>query len=47
MCRSWDKFVGEESIARIIGEFVNHFDIEKYDAKSVALKGCSFYDLKG
>lgn len=30
MCCSWDAFVDEESIARIIDAFVEHLDIKKY-----------------
>lgn len=29
MCCSWDAFVDEESIARIIDAFVEHLDIKK------------------
>ena len=30
MCCSWDAFVDEESIARIIDAFVEHLDMKKY-----------------
>lgn len=33
MCCSWDAFVDEESIVRIIDAFVEHLDIKKYGLK--------------
>lgn len=33
MCCSWDAFVDEESIARIIDAFVEHLDIKKTGSK--------------
>lgn len=39
MCCSWDAFVDEESIARIIDAFVEHLDIKQYGVKAVAVEG--------
>lgn len=46
MCCSWDAFVDEESIARIIDAFVEHLDIKKYGVKAVAVEGRPSYDPK-
>ena len=46
MCCSWDAFVDEESIARIIDAFVEHLDIKKYGVKAVAVEGRPAYDPK-
>ena len=39
MCCSWDAFVDEESIARIIDAFVEHLDMKKYGVKAAAVEG--------
>lgn len=44
MCCSWDAFVDEESIARIIDAFVEHLDIKKFGVKAVAVEGRPSYD---
>ena len=44
MCCSWDAFVDEESIARIIDAFVEHLDIKKYGVKAAAVEGRPSYD---
>lgn len=44
MCCSWDAFVDEESIARIIDAFVEHLDIKQYGVKAVAVGGRPSYD---
>lgn len=36
---SWDSFVDEESIARLIDAFVNSLDLKKYGVKAVAVEG--------
>ena len=46
MCCSWDAFVDEESIARIIDAFVEHLDIKKYGVKAAAVEGRPSYDPK-
>lgn len=46
MCCSWDAFVDEESIARIIDALVEHLDIKKYGVKAVAVEGHPSYDPK-
>ena len=46
MCCSWDAFVDEESVARIIDAFVEHLDIEKYGVKATAVGGRPSYDPK-
>ena len=38
MC-SWDSFVDEESIARLIDAFINSLDLTKYDVKKLHQKG--------
>ena len=38
MCCSWDAFVDEESIARIIDAFVEHLDMKKYGVKAAAVE---------
>jgi hypothetical protein len=38
MCCSWDAFVDEESIARIIDAFVEHLDIKKLGVKTAAIE---------
>ena len=45
MCCSWDAFVDEESIARIIDAFVEHLDMKKYGVKAVTVEGRPSYDL--
>ena len=40
MCCSWDAFVDEESIARIIDAFVEHLDMKKYGVKAAAVERC-------
>lgn len=44
MCCSWDAFVDEESIAKIIDAFVEHLDIKKYGVKAVTVEGRPSYD---
>lgn len=46
MCCSWDAFVEEESIARIIDAFVEHLDIKKLGVKTAAIEGRPSYDPK-
>src|SRR5699024_36822 len=46
MCCSWDAFVDEESIARIIDAFVEHLDMKKYGVKAAAVEGRPSYDPK-
>lgn len=46
MCCSWDAFVYEESIARIIDAFVEHLDIKKFGVKAVTVEGRPSYDPK-
>ena len=46
MCCSWDAFVDEESIARIIDAFVEHLDIKKLGVKTAAIEGRPSYDPK-
>lgn len=46
MCCSWDAFVDEESIARIIDAFVEHLDIRKLGVKTAAIEGRPSYDPK-
>ena len=46
MCYSWDVFVDEESIVRIIDGFVEHIDIKKYCVKDMAVEGGPSYDPK-
>lgn len=46
MCCSWDAFVDEESIARIIDALVEHLDIKQYGVKAVAVGGRPSYDPK-
>ena len=46
MCCSWDVFVDEESIARVIDAFVEHLDIKKYGVKAGSVEGRLAYDLK-
>lgn len=41
---SWDDLVAADSIARIIDEFVNHLDLQKYKAKLSADEGQLLYD---
>lgn len=44
---SWDSFVDEHSIARIIDAFVNSLDLQKLGVKEVAVEGRPSYDPKG
>lgn len=44
---SWDSFVAEDSIARIIDAFVNSLDIKEYGVKEAAKEGRPSYDPKG
>ena len=46
MCCSWDAFVDEESIARIIDAFVEHLDIKKLRVMTAAIEGRPSYDPK-
>lgn len=43
---SWDSFVDEESIARIIDAFINSLDVNRYGVKSVSVEGRPAYDPK-
>ena len=47
MCCSWDAFVDEESIVRVIDAFVEHLDIKKLGVKTAAIENAhilrSFY----
>ena len=47
MCCSWDAFVDEESIVRVIDAFVEHLDIKKLGVKTAAIEAAhilrSFY----
>ena len=44
---SWDSFVDEHSIARIIDAFVNSLNLVDYGVKEVAVEGRPSYDPKG
>lgn len=44
---SWDSFVDEHSIARIIDAFVNSLDLQELGVKEVAVEGRPSYDPKG
>ena len=44
---SWDSFVDEHSIARIIDAFVNSLNLQDYGVKEVAVEGRPSYDPKG
>ena len=44
---SWDSFVDEHSIARIIDAFVNSLNLADYGVKEVAVEGRPAYDPKG
>lgn len=44
---SWDSFVDEHSIARIIDAFVNSLDLQELGVKEVAVEGKPSYDPKG
>ena len=46
MC-SWDSFVDEESIARLIDAFINSLDLTKYNIKEPASEGRPSYDPRG
>lgn len=46
MCCSWDTFVDENSIARIIDAFVNRLDLKKYGVKGAAPEGRPAYHPK-
>lgn len=46
MC-SWDSFVDEESIARLIDAFINSLDLTKYNVKEPASEGRPSYDPRG
>lgn len=46
MCCSWDAFVDEESITRIIDTFVERLDIKKLGVKTAAIEGRPSYDPK-
>ncbi len=46
MC-SWDFFVDPESIARLIGAFVNSLNLVKYGMKKASKEGRPRYDPKG
>ena len=47
MVCSWDSFVDQESIARLIDAFVNSLDLTKYHVKKAAKEGRPAYDPKG
>ena len=44
---SWDAFVDERSIARIIDAFVNSLNLQDFNVKEVAAEGRPAYDSKG
>ena len=44
---SWDSFVDEQSIARIIDAFVNSLNLQDYGVKEAAAEGRPSYDPKG
>ena len=44
---SWDAFVDEQSIARIIDAFVNSLDLQEFAVKEAATEGRPAYDPKG
>ena len=44
---SWDAFVDEQSIARIIDAFVNSLNLQDFDVKEAATEGRPAYDPKG
>ena len=44
---SWDSFVDEQSIARIIDAFVNSLNLQELGVKEVAVEGRPSYDPKG
>ena len=44
---SWDAFVEEQSIARIIDAFVNSLNLQDFDVKEAATEGRPAYDPKG
>lgn len=44
---SWDSFVGEHSIARIIDAFVNSLNMNDFDIKEAAAEGRPSYDPRG
>lgn len=44
---SWDSFVDEQSIARIIDAFVNSLNLQDYGVKEAAVEGRPSYDPKG
>ena len=44
---SWDSFVDEQSIARIIDAFVNSLDLQEFAVKEAATEGRPAYDPKG
>jgi len=46
MC-SWDTFVDQESVARLIDAFVNSLDLTKYNVKESAAEGRPSYDPRG
>ena len=47
MVCSWDSFVDEESIARIIDAFVDSLDLNEFGVKEVSVEGRPAYDPKG
>lgn len=44
---SWDSFVDEQSIARVIDAFVNSLDMQEIGVKQVAVEGRPGYDPRG
>lgn len=44
---SWDSFVDEQSIARIIDAFVNSLNLQEFGVKEAAMEGRPSYDPKG
>lgn len=47
MVCSWDSFVAEDSIVRLIDAFVNSLNVEEYGVKAAAKEGRPAYDPKG
>lgn len=43
---SWDAFVDEQSIARIIEAFINSLDLQELDVKETSAEGRTAYDPK-
>lgn len=44
---TWDSFVDEQSIARLIDAFVNSLDLSQYGVKEACVEGRPSYDPKG